>query len=77
MILLCWHSNSPTGSRFIFDMNFTISGFRILHGTIMMKPVKDVSPKHIIKEIMKMKRVICTVLCLLMALSLAACGQKA
>ena len=77
MILLCWHSNSPAGSRFIFDMNFTISGFRILHGTIMMKPVKDVSPKHIIKEIMKMKRVICTVLCLLMALSLAACGQKA
>ena len=77
MILLCWHSNSPTGSRFIFDMNFTISGFRILHGTIMMKPVKDVSPKHIIKEIMKMKRVICTVLCLLMALNLAACGQKA
>ena len=76
MILLCWHSNSPTGSRFIFDMNFTISGFRILHGTIMMKPVKDVSPKHIIKEIMKMKRVICTVLCLLMALNLAACGQK-
>ena len=33
-------------------------------------------PNLMIKEIMKMKRVICTLLCLVMALSLAACGQK-
>ena len=43
----------------------------------MIEHIKDASPKHIFKEIMKMKRVICTALCLLLALSLAACGQTA
>ena len=30
-----------------FDPNFTISGFRILHGAFMMGCVKDANPKHL------------------------------
>ena len=43
----------------------------------MIKTVKDASPNTKLKEIMKMKRAIATVLCLMLALSLAACGQTA